>query len=266
MKIGWRTGGKRRSLVRLVLIGVAITLGVVGYLLGPPFLELFSHPYLVGQVTAAFLRGMLGLYLTGLVVSLTGSLFLTRSILRARQRREKATKQAKWLAACVSYLIGALLMEGCAAIWLARAHRIATPEPQYTARPLPKDPAPSDLYIVVFGESTALGSPFDPNLSIGQMVGWKLESVFPARRVVVEIRAVGGFNLEKSLRSLAYLPRRPDAILLYCGHNEFQSFYKLSRSAKYYLDEVSFLPEQPVNSFVSRHSPRSLLRRWRCTN
>jgi hypothetical protein len=94
--------------------------------------------------------------------------------------------------------------------------------------------------VIVLGESTALGSPFNPWLSIGQIVGWKLQEAFPTRRVVVENLAVGGFKLENAIRALTDLPRRPDAILLYSGHNEFQGFYKLSRAAPYYADEVSF--------------------------
>jgi hypothetical protein len=250
MKIGRRIFGVRWSLARPILLGVAIALVVFGYLIGPELLfNAVFHRNVRGPIFAALLRTLLGLYLAGLVVAISGVFLLGRRVLRARRRRERATREARLLAACVSFLFGALLLEGLSAVWLARAHRIALPEPRFPPRSVAGEPSANDLYIVVLGGSTALGGPFDSWLSgrpldswlsIGQIVGWKLEGVFPGRRVVVDIRAVHGYNLEKALRILPSLTRRPDAILLYSGHNEFQGFYKLSRAAVYYADEVSF--------------------------
>ncbi len=238
------------SLGRPIFLGVAIALVVFGYLIGPRLLFEAVFPRNVTRpIAATFLKILLGLYLAGFVIAMTGSLFLGRRILRARRGRGRSTREARLLAACVSFLFGALLLEGLSAVWLARAHRIDLPEPRFPPRSVAGGPSANDLYVVVLGGSTALGSPFDSFhsgrpyeswLSIGQIVGWKLQEVFPDRRVVVDIRAVGGFNLKNALMSLPSLTRRPDAILLYSGHNEFQGFYKLSRTAVYYADEVSF--------------------------
>jgi hypothetical protein len=267
MKIDRRTFRVRGSLGRPILLGVAIALVVFGYLIGPRLL--FSAVFrrnVSGPIFAAFLRTLLGLYLAGLVVAMTGVFFLGRRVLRARRRRVRATREARFLAACVSFLFGALLLEGLSAAWLARAHRIALPEPRFPTRPVAGEPSANDLYIVVLGESTALGAPFDSWLSgrpldswlsIGQIAGWKLQGVFPGRRVVVDIRAVPGFNLEKALRVLPSLTRRPDAILLYSGHNEFQGFYKLSRAPAYYADEASFRSRATLR--LLRHSSLSAL-------
>ena len=250
MEIGRRLVGIRWSLAWPILFGVAIALLVFGYLIGPRLLFDAVFPrHVRGPIVAAFLRALLGLYLAGLVVAMAGVFLLGRRVLRARRRRLRATREAKFLAACVSFLFGALLLEGLSAAWLARAHRIALPEPRFPPRSIAADASANDVYIVVLGGSTALGAPFDSWvsgrpleswLSIGQIVGWKLEGVFPGRRIVVDIRAVHGYNLEKALGALPSLTRRPDAILLYSGHNEFQGFYKLSRAVAYYADEVSF--------------------------
>ncbi|HEV3163061.1 MAG TPA: tetratricopeptide repeat protein, partial [Isosphaeraceae bacterium] len=61
--------------------------------------------------------------------------------------------------------------------------------------------------------------------------------VFPGRKFDVQIEAAGGLTLEEAIRELRKINRRPDAIVIYSGHNEFQARYGWSRNVKYYLDE-----------------------------
>jgi hypothetical protein len=93
------------------------------------------------------------------------------------------------------------------------------------------------LYIVVVGESSARGDPYQPWVSIGQIVAWQLERVFPGRPIEVDIRAEGGLVLEQALLPLVKLARRPDAIIVFAGHNEFQTRFGWSRNVAHYVEE-----------------------------
>ena len=86
------------------------------------------------------------------------------------------------------------------------------------------DPA-AETYLVVIGESSGRGEPYHPWLSVGQIVGWQLERLFPSRRFKVDVLARPGITLRDALERLRSLRRRPDGILLYSGHNEFYCRY-----------------------------------------
>ncbi|MGO9469431.1 MAG: hypothetical protein ACLQIB_47040 [Isosphaeraceae bacterium] len=55
------------------------------------------------------------------------------------------------------------------------------------------------IVFVVVGESSARGEPYYPWLSVGQILGWQLEQVFPGRKIRVDVRADGGFCLEQAI-------------------------------------------------------------------
>ncbi len=93
------------------------------------------------------------------------------------------------------------------------------------------------LTLVVLGESSALGTPFERWLSVGKIVAWQLEEATPGRIVHVEVLAQAGDTLEGQYDKLAGLKRRPDAVLVYCGHNEMQRGIPWSRRVIHYLDE-----------------------------
>ena len=99
-----------------------------------------------------------------------------------------------------------------------------------------------ELYIVVIGESSALGVPYHPWLSVGQLAGWQLEQVFPGRPVRVELRAEGGICFESAVLHLNNLERRPDAIIVFAGHNEFQARFGWSRNVSHYIEEGANSP------------------------
>ena len=92
------------------------------------------------------------------------------------------------------------------------------------------DPA-AETCLVVIGESGGRGEPYHPWLSVGQIVGWQLERLFPSRRFKVDVLARPGLTLRDSLERLRSLRRRPDGILLYSGHNEFYCRYSWARRA-----------------------------------
>ena len=94
----------------------------------------------------------------------------------------------------------------------------------------------------MIGECTAWGVPYDPWLSVGQIVGWKLESVFPDRPIQVEYLGQGWGAIWSRHNRTGRLTYRPDVLIVYVGHNEFQSRYPWMRDPdSYYLDEIRSL-------------------------
>ena len=93
------------------------------------------------------------------------------------------------------------------------------------------------LRILVIGESSAQGEPYHPWLSVAQIVAWRLERVFPGRAIQVDMWAYGGAILRTMHQKLAGLNYRPDALMVYVGHNEFQGADAWMREVDHYLDD-----------------------------
>jgi hypothetical protein len=255
-----------RRLGRLVLIALAVTLAYAAWVLVPAWLSAVVPRGVQRQARIVFLKAMLVLYGATVVASTTGLVV----VLAARRRGGRWRPRAKGLALCLSCLFGVVLLESGAAVWQAWAHR--TPDlPRHLLRP----PAPSaaleterasdpetaranadgPLKILVIGESSARGEPYHPWLSVGQIIGWQLERVFPGRTVEVEVRAQGGLTLEGAHQTLDGLNFRPDVLVLFSGHNEFQSRYYWERTVPYYLDEIALPPRRNPVEIAMRASP-----------
>ena len=101
----------------------------------------------------------------------------------------------------------------------------------------PDPPSDRDIDLVVMGESSAEGVPFSNWLSMGSILTWKLSQVIPGRPIRPRVIARSGDTLEWQHRELANLPRRPELLIIYCGHNEFTSRLAESRDLAYYFDE-----------------------------
>ncbi len=57
------------------------------------------------------------------------------------------------------------------------------------------------------------------------------------------MRADGGLCLEQAVSRLGDLKHRPDALIVFAGHNEFQTRYGWSRNVRHYVEEG---PESPL--------------------
>jgi len=125
--------------------------------------------------------------------------------------------------------------------------------------PLPTDfpetAGPDELNLVVLGESSAVGFPCHEWLSVGRILDWQLSRAFPERRVRVEILAHEGDTLELQHQRLSQLRRRPDAVIVYCGHNEFAARYPPLRSVDHYRDQRSAPSDRAIGRGLSRLSP-----------
>ena len=90
----------------------------------------------------------------------------------------------------------------------------------------------------MLGESSATGVLRSiPWLSVGDIVAWKLGEVIPGGGSDALVLAKPGDTLEGQYRKLAGLRRRPDALIVYCGHNEFAARIPWSARNDHYRDE-----------------------------
>jgi hypothetical protein len=264
-------------------------LGVVGYVtfdLLPPWLRHLQDAdarWLERQAAIAFLDGLLIAYGLALVVAMVGTLVLAFPWRRSPGLRSRS--RARLLLLSLAAIISVLAPEAGAAAWQAWLHRsprlpalgshakaigeeVGTGlNPATVSVPSLPDRLPprqaqhgtgaSPLKLLVIGESSGRGEPYNPWLSLGQIVAWRLEQVFPGRPIDVDIWAIGGATLAIMHNKLAGLTYRPDALIVYAGHNEFPARYSWMRDVDYYLD-VDLPPRVPLVPSVaslSRFSP-----------
>jgi hypothetical protein len=243
----------RSKPVRLFGLGAVVACGVAALMVVPDLLVALSRP-LRRQLIDSFLQTLRMSYSVTLAIALPGVLILATLVLNARRLRERRPRLVRMLLLSTSCLFGLTMLEGAAAAWHAWVHHLPSlhdqlhakslqlpdkkpgraPEaPGAPALPLRFEEAPGDpVYVVVIGESSAEGFPYQPCVSVGQIVVWQLERANPERRFELDILAQGGADLEMMHRKLSRLKRRPDAMIIYCGHNEFQARYPWSRTLR----------------------------------
>lgn len=82
---------------------------------------------------------------------------------------------------------------------------------------------PSDVFrIFVMGSSTVVGFPYDNNLMFSRILQERLRDAYPDKKIEMvntAITAINSFTLADFMPQI--LKEKPDAILLYAGHNEF---------------------------------------------
>ena len=263
-----RTGSRRRVgswVWRLIgLILVVLLVGLFVLKVPSPFSK-----HVVGLLALEAAYGI------ALVTAPAGLPVFGVILLRARARRTSRPAAARGFLLCASILSGLALAEVAAAAWPAQTRRlIAIPgserasklyarthyllsEPEEIELPTEFPTAPDDdtLNLVVVGESSAKGHPYHLWVSVGAIVQWQLEEAIPGRRVRLEILAESGSNLERQHRKLAGLTRRPDALIIYCGHSEFMTRIPWSREVSHYLDGPPPTLWETYTTHVERSSP-----------
>jgi lysophospholipase L1-like esterase len=154
-----------------------------------------------------------------------------------RRRGRMRTALARLALAGFATLFALMAAEAVVAAYLAWEHRV--PELAMVRGTGPKAGAGDDVTLVVVGESSAEGVPYRDWLSVGKVVAWQLRRVFPQTAFHLEVQARAGWTLETMHQKLAESTRRPDAILLYAGHNEFASRdgWSSSPDEPYYHDD-----------------------------
>jgi len=244
---------RQLALVAIVLIPLVI-LGLNAWL----WLESRVPDRVYWKGALVFLVSFEIAYLTAVIVAAIAAPLFGLLVLRARRSGRSIDLASRGLLLCVSILLAALLAESTAAAWQYRAHRFSAmpagglrgdqgsdDEPRFPAPaadfPLRTDftdpPGANEIDLVVLGESSAEGVPFSTWLSIGSIVQWKLSLALPGRPIRGRVLARSGDTLEWQQRELANLPRRPDILIIFCGHNEFSSRLAASRDVNHYFDE-----------------------------
>jgi hypothetical protein len=291
------TEGADRAGLRRIVHGLLLTaagvLIVVGWMLGRDLVELaWSSLPNDARRRAAILY--LDVLLIGYAVALVASIGLIAGalVLRRRSRADGPgrRRRVRFLALGVAILLSLLAVDAGAAAWSAwqrrtprlpelpprsgaggesaagpggQEARLDRPEGEAAepAAPVP----PGALRILVLGESSARGEPYHPWLSVGQIAAWKLETVLPGRPVVVDMWARGGATIRQMHERLADLTYRPDALILYVGHNEFASRFPWMREpGGYYHDDMPSLYSPAALLAALRFSPlcRLVLETW----
>jgi hypothetical protein len=176
----------------------------------------------------------------------------------AGRRGKPRLAVARGLLACVSILLGLIAGEATSAILQSRSHgRVVMPVGGQQVEPsedegrrlrlaenptlpteFPDPPGDRDIDVVVVGESSAEGVPYQKWFSLGEIVKWQLEKVIPGRAIRLRVLARSGDTLERQHEGLARLNRRPELLIVYGGHNEFLSrFFALRDPPHYFLDQ-----------------------------
>ncbi len=252
---------------RLVMLAVKLTGAFVVVAVGGPWLVVMTPRWLVRGASLGFLWSMLVLVVMAVPAVITGGVWAALAALYARRRHDAAAlvRAVRMLSLAVSCGLGLIAVELICQAKQRYTQRIPALPTRFAARPSYAVPTiisiadaekngvratdagsaatEDELYLVVVGESSARGEPYHPWLSVGQLIGWQLERVFPGRKVRVDVRANGGLCLEQAILLLADLEQRPDAIIVFAGHNEFQARYGWSRNVRHYVEEG---PESPL--------------------
>lgn len=241
--VDWRRVFFWTSLAGMIPLGCAVVaMGVIWMPMVPKGLG--------RTLTEGFLRTFLVGYFASLAVSIILASALAGIVLTNRRDLFRRKYLARLLLSGSTLLVCLILAELTASGWLAWIHRFPNLPTRF------REDATSrgrEISLVVIGGSAALGYPYNPHLSIGQIVGREIERAVPGRPVRVEILAEMGQNLEKMHQKLSTLDRRPDAILIHAGNNEFLSRFESNRNAD--LNEAPLNPILGPLYAVSLRSP-----------
>jgi hypothetical protein len=207
---------------RLVAVALLIGALLVAALVIPAWVPLWPRS-LRRSLTEVLLSAILVVYSLLLLAALAGTPLLAWLWKQSRRKRQFRRGLERGFLAGLSCVLSILLLELGSAAWLAWMHR-------FPALPTVFEPSPPDEYrIVVLGGSSALGEPYRPWLSVGQIVAWQLGEKVKGRRFECEILAWLGESLEMQHHRLAGLRHRPDAVIIYSGHNEFAARFEEER-------------------------------------
>jgi hypothetical protein len=284
----WRRALKWLALAVAITAAFAIVATVPHrLLLGAP-----SARNLRRFLSIAFLDALLVAYSMAVAAAIIGTvaLALAHAALHGPWLTASARGQTwvRVLSLCISLWLGLVLLETGAwgwSLWLRRRPRLPDISSRGSDAAISHDPTKASasqehpqlptqfpnpakatalaassraIRILVIGESSARGEPYHPWLSAGQIVAWRLKDVFPGRPVELDIWAMGGATLELMHDKLASLTYRPDALLVYVGHNEFSARYPWMRQFDYYRDDQ---PQSAVTAglewlmAIARYSP-----------
>ena len=223
------------------VVAAAILAGglVMAAMTVPGWMVAITPRWVVRRAVITMLWTLFGVYWIAMPAVLLGLIWSSFAVARVRRRRDSAVlaRGLRVLLLSSSCLLGLILIETGSAFKNRWSRRLPALPTRFPAESSTKTDSVGSLYLVVVGESSARGEPYHPWLSVGQIVGWQLERVFPGRNVRVDVCAEGGLCLEQAILLLETLERRPDAIMLFSGHNEFITRLGPTRNVRHYVEE-----------------------------
>ncbi len=262
-------GWSRRfgRLVGLALLGTGM---VVGLILGPSWFSIYAPFWAPRDVIIDALRAAHFLYVS-LIFGLPSGILAAGLLGLAAHRRgwlRARSVAARAMAVMVATVLAMAAAEAVAAVRLA-AMLAASPAPwlpeHFDDPPNRDSKSPDDgtsafrsdfpdavddagrtVDVVILGESSACGDPYDQWFSVGSILTWKLGEAIPSRRFVLHNLAIPGVRLEQIQKGLETLDRRPDLAILYAGHNEISMRHIWNGTPPYYLDASQ--PPRPPTS------------------
>ena len=248
-----------KRVVVLAVVGVVATSLILG---GGLWTYRYAPRWVYWKAGVIALTGAEVLYCALAVIVSLGFVVLGLSLIVRRRERAARRKLARGLLLCVSLGFAMVVAEGASAVWLfasqgstavpagglrkakAKAKGKGVPAKiggGFTRINAPTEfadpPGDREIDVVVLGESSAEGVPYNRWVSIGHIVCWQLNEVFPGRPTRLAIPAISGSTLELQQAELSKLTRRPDLMIIYCGHNEITARIGPERDAERYVDE-----------------------------
>ena len=209
-------------LLYLCAIAVPFVVLISAELVIPGWVPTLPRPFR-RALTEALLQTVLVVYCAIFLAGLVGTPVLA-SLLASPWRRGKFERGLKrGFLFGLSCLVSLLMLEVGSAAWRSWTHRLPSLPTRFVENP------PGEYRIVVLGGSSAVGEPYWPWLSVGQIVAWQLQQTIADRRFACEILAYPGDSLEMQHKKLAGLTRRPNAVIIYSGHNEFAARFEEER-------------------------------------
>src|SRR5262249_9203137 len=148
--------------LRLLALALPIAVLVSGIVVLPAWVAVLPRT-VQRAITETILRAVLVGYMGLVLVVVIGTPLSLCLMARVRRRGAARPRVLRALSVTVACLIAMVILESGAAAWRGWLHR-------FPSLPLTFEESPPDEYrIVVLGGSSALGEPFRPWLSIGQI-------------------------------------------------------------------------------------------------
>ncbi len=213
--------------LRLAAVAVPIALAATLAIVLPGWIPVLPREWRRAMIEAA-LRGVLIGYWTLALVALAGTPLMAYLAARSRRyHRGRASRGSlRAIAVCLACLVSLIALEVGSAAWRGWMHRMPALPTTFEESP------PGDYRILVLGGSSAQGEPYRPWLSVGRIVAWQLKQAVPDRRFECDVIAWLGESLEQQHHKLAGVRRRPDAVIIYSGHNEFVARFENGREER----------------------------------
>ena len=187
------------------------------------------------------------IYSLAILVAASALIPLLAVSIRGRTQARAWPGSFRYLVLTISFLVAAGVAEvtAVACLWAN-----SVPMPWLPIR-FPDRPTDKVVDILVIGESSAQGVPYQKWLSVAEIVAWKLGAAFPQTTFQVENQAAPGLSLQAMHTKLASTKRRPELVFLYAGHNEFQSRFDWAHGAYHYADLIP--PRTETLHSLARH-------------